>query len=87
MNKIYVDSDGNLTADLSDGSSKKYYQLTWPISYVLLFTEGTLVDFHVKSGILTVLKKGPCYISHDSKNLFYGSTHKKFAIVTYLDTL
>jgi len=87
MNKIYVDEDGNLTADLADGSSKKYYQLTRHINYTLLFTDGTLVGFDLRSGDLTVLKKGPCYISHDSKNLFYGSTHKQFAIVEHLDTL
>ncbi len=87
MNKIYVDTDGNLTADLADGSSKRYYQLSWSVKYTLLFTDGTLVDFDMRNGDLTVLKKGPCFISHDQKNLFYGSTHKKFAIVSNLDTL
>lgn len=83
----FIVLDGVLTAIDQKTNEHKLFVCEGTNHPYLLFTDGTMVSFHLEVGNLTVFRTGPCYITHGPKELFYGKTHLDFLMAASPDTL
>lgn len=86
MFKIFAEGQNIQVVDQKTGKECTFFNVSGRDQF-LLFTDGTYVYFEIKTGLLKIYHKGPCYIAHDDKVLFYGKTHLEFLMADYPNSL